>query len=182
MPDYRLMQSSDCLRAVDLGGKPRVVTIVKVTQGKYTSRNKGEKDKNMPDLWFREFEVPLGANSTNCKSIFQLFGTRITEEWVGRTIEIYPTTTEVYDRVAKRMETKECIRVTNRLPKEDRGPQQRRQPAPPQQRQQPLARGTAPARPDDRNTAAMPMPSDPPPPDDDELALIAARDREDASR
>lgn len=138
MPDFRLMQSANCIRAIDLGGKPRVVKIVRVTQGEYKARSKKDKDKRMPDVWFEGWNVPLGANATNCKMIFQLLGTRITEQWIGRCIEIYPTTTEAYSHDTGRVETMDCIRVSPRLPKEDRGPQQR--PAP----QQPQARGSAP--------------------------------------
>lgn len=174
MPDYRKMMSSDRLRAVDLDEKPRVVTIARVTQGTYAPNENQKKPKRMPDIHFREFEVPLGANSTNCKAIAKLLGSKNTDDWIGRSIELYPTTTEAWG------ETKDCIRVSNRLPQADRGPQRR---APAQQRpQQPPARGTAPPARSESPPPPPPAEPSPPPPDDDELALIAARDREDAPR
>lgn len=176
--DWRLMMSSDRLRAVDLLDQPRVVTITRVVQGSYAPTERGKKPKKMPDIFFREYEVPLGCNSTNAKAIAKLLGSNNTDDWIGRAITIYPVEVDAFG------EMKLAVRVQNRLPKQDPGPQRR---APAQQRGQQAPQRTAPQQhakpPIAQGTAPVASPTDdfrPPPPDDDELAEIARRDREDA--
>lgn len=125
MPDWRALTSSDCLRAFDLGGKPRLVTIKRVTQGKYGKAEKGRKEKRLPDIYFDEYDAPLGSCPTNSKQISKLLGTTVTEEWIGRKIVLYPTEVEAFGA------TKEAIRVDPRLPKADPGPRRNQRGTPP---------------------------------------------------
>ena len=160
MPHWRTMMSSDKLHAADLQGRDVTVTIERVAQGEYPDLEDSKKKILKPDVFFKGKSKPLGLNSTNARQISKLLGSPKTEEWIGRAITLYPTTTRAFG------EEHECIRVKNRLPKEDPGPRGRSRPQ-------------AAEPPNERGTAAMPMPADQPPPDDDELAEIARRDRED---
>lgn len=178
MPHWRLMTSSDSLRAIDLLGKTWIVTIVRVTQGKYragdeqkpgeeSQRPKRKGPKLLPDLWFDKFDKPYGSCPTNSAQIEKLTGSDNTEDWVGRTIEIYPTMVDAFGR------RKLAIRVSPKLPKEDRGPQRR---AP----QQPQARGSAPQQPQPPDRTAPPVDDRQPPPPmtDDERREIERQERE----
>lgn len=64
---------------------------------------------------------PMILNRTNAKTITKLYGTPYIEEWVGRLITIFPTTTKVAG------ETVECLRIrsvkpTNPAPAKDDKP------------------------------------------------------------
>lgn len=107
MPDYRLYFDHQCLAALHLGGKPRVLTIKKVEGGQLSN---GTKKSKKPMLYFEEGETPMAINKTNGKTIASLFGND-TAEWIGKKIEVYPTTTTFGK------DTVDCIRVRPAVPK-----------------------------------------------------------------
>lgn len=113
MPHWREMMTSDKLFAVDLDGKDRIVTIVRVVQGEYPDFEDPKRKLKKPDVYFKEFTKPLGLNSTNARAISRLFGSPKTEEWIGKRLVLYPTITKAFG------EEHECIRVRNkRIPDE----------------------------------------------------------------
>jgi hypothetical protein len=162
MPHWRHMMSSDKLYAADLMGREHTVEIDRVVQGEYPDMEDPKKKLLKPDVWFVGKKKPLGLNSTNARAISALLGTPVTEEWAGRFITLYPTTTRAFG------ETHECIRVKNRLPKEDKGGPSR-----------PMRtnRDTAPTK-DGKPLEGIqhPWPADPPI-DDEEARLIAEAER-----
>lgn len=103
MPDYRTLFDSDWIRAWDLAGKARTLTIVKVEGG--TIENPKAKTKTRkPVVHFKGAKKPLALNKTNAATIADMFGND-TDAWVGKTITIFPTTTS-FGR-----ETVDCIRI-----------------------------------------------------------------------
>jgi len=110
MPHWRMMMSSDKLHAADLQGRDHVVVIEAVKQGEYPDHEDARKKIYKPDLYFRGKKKPLGLNSTNARAISKLLGSSKTEEWIGKAITIYPTTTVAFG------EEHECVRVRPRLP------------------------------------------------------------------
>lgn len=104
MGNWRDSIPSKWLKASDLEGKPRLVTIKKFTEEKL----QGETFPK-PAVWFKEEEKALILNITNGKKIEQICGTGDPDGWTGKRIVIYPTETEL------RGETVDCIRV--RAPK-----------------------------------------------------------------
>ena len=125
MPHWRHMMSSDKLHADDLVDREHAVTIERVVQGEYPDLEDPKKKLYKPDVWFVGKKKPLGLNSTNARAISRLLGSNRTEDWPGRTITLYPTTTRAFG------EEHECIRVKNKLPKEDTGPTRRQRENPP---------------------------------------------------
>jgi hypothetical protein len=109
-PHWRMMMTSDKLHAADLQGKDRVVVIEAVKQGEYPDHEDSSKKVYKPDVYFRGKQKPLGLNSTNARAIAKLLGSSKTEDWIGKAITIYPTTTRAFG------EEHECIRVRQRLP------------------------------------------------------------------
>jgi hypothetical protein len=110
MPHWRTMMSSDKLHAADLQGRDHVVKIERVEQGEYPDHEDSRKKILRPDLYFAGKKKPLGLNSTNARAIARLLGSNKTEDWRGRAITIYPTTTIAFG------EEHECIRVRPKLP------------------------------------------------------------------
>jgi uncharacterized protein (DUF697 family) len=107
MPHWKSMTDRDYIFAFDLDGRDVVVTISKVVAGELASTG-GRKTKK-PIVYFDGKEKGLALNATNAKSIAALYG-NYTEKWVGRSITIYPTTTQMGG------ETVECIRVRPSVP------------------------------------------------------------------
>lgn len=109
-PHWRTMMSSDKLHAADLLGRDQTVTIEKVLQGEYPDLEDSKKKILKPDVYFVGKKKPLGLNSTNARAISKLLGSHKTEDWIGKSITLYPTTTRAFG------EEHECIRIRNRLP------------------------------------------------------------------
>ena len=72
---------------------------------------KGENGKSEEcTVAYLEGTKPLILNRTNSKTITKLYSTPYIEEWVGKYITIYPTTTKVAG------ETVECLRIRSTVP------------------------------------------------------------------
>ncbi len=95
--------------AYDLDGKDRTVTIDRVVGGELTST--GGKKTKKPLCYFKESKSgkPLALNATNGRTIAGLYGNN-TDEWLGKRITLYPTTTQMGG------ETVEAIRVRPQIP------------------------------------------------------------------
>ena len=106
MPDYRLFFDANSMSAHHLQGKSHIVTIAKWVAGKVGHGNKQQKK---PTIYFKERNLPLVVNKTNGAIIAGMYGTDI-NGWVGKKIEIYPTTTQFGS------DTKDCIRVKPKIP------------------------------------------------------------------
>lgn len=104
--DYRLYFDANSLGAHHLMGQPVVVVIEKVERGKAGHGNKAERK---PILHFKGKKLPFITNKTNARTIAALYGKR-TSQWVGKAIELYPTTTKFGP------DTVDCIRVSARMP------------------------------------------------------------------
>jgi hypothetical protein len=110
----RMFDDKEFLYAFDLDGREVTVTIEKCVAGKITGE-KGRESKK-PLLHFVGKQKKLAINKTNGKTIASLYGNDV-ENWAGKSIVLYPTTTTFGS------ETVECIRVKNVIPQP---PQQQR--------------------------------------------------------
>jgi|WetSurMetagenome_2_1015567.scaffolds.fasta_scaffold00291_24 hypothetical protein len=102
MAHYMSYFDCDFLYAYHLKGRDCPVTIVRVTGG-YVTGVKGKKSSKLL-LYFKGKKLPLACNKTNCRTLASMFGSDA-DAWVGRTIVLYPTTTEMNKTVV------DCIRV-----------------------------------------------------------------------
>lgn len=108
MAHFRTMFNSDYIGAWDLPKDRDVtVTIAQVNAANITGA--GGKQDPKPVLFFEGKKKGLVCNKTICKVIAELYGPD-TDDWVGKRIALYPTTTQ-FGR-----ETVECIRVRERTP------------------------------------------------------------------
>lgn len=103
----KMFDDKENLYAFDLDGREVTVQIEKCFAGELMGE-KGRKSKK-PMLKFMGKEKKLALNKTNGKTIATLYGTE-TDNWAGRWITIYPTTTEFGG------ETVDCIRVRPQVP------------------------------------------------------------------
>lgn len=111
MADFRTMYDREYIFAYDLQGKDVTLQIARVSPGTLTGT--GGKKSKKPVVYFDGKERGLALCKTNGKVIAAMYGTD-TEQWVGKLITIYPTTTTFGP------ETVECIRVRPTVPKRDR--------------------------------------------------------------
>lgn len=122
MPDYRTMYDKEFVYAYDLEGKDVTLTIERVSVGELVGTS-GKKTKK-PVVYFRGTQKGLALCVTNGKTIATLYGNK-TEDWIGKRITIYPTTT-IFGGA-----TVECIRVRPAVPKGNGGapkPAEQREP------------------------------------------------------
>lgn len=106
--DYRRMfDDKEHLYAYDLDGREVTVQIERVYAGELIGE-KGRKSKK-PMIKFVGKDKKLAINKTNGKVIAAMYG-KDTDNWAGKWIAIYPTTTEFGG------ETVECIRVRPQVP------------------------------------------------------------------
>ena len=114
------------LSAVDLEDKPHVVVISEVKSEPFKDRETGET-KQKPILYFQGKKKKLTLNMTNIISCEQIIGSGDSDAWVGKSIELFPTTCLLKGDITP------CIRV--------RPPSVQQAPAP-------VAATPAPAQPD----------------------------------
>lgn len=108
MPDYRRMyDDKEHLYAYDLDGREVTVQIERVFAGELMGE-KGRKSKK-PMIKIVGKDKKLALNKTNGKTIAKLYG-KDTDDWAGKWITIYPTTTDFGG------ETVDCIRVKPNVP------------------------------------------------------------------
>jgi len=115
---------SKYLKAADLDGRPRTVTI-EAARTETLKNDRGEETKTV--LYFKGVRQALPLNLTNWDSVADVTGQDDSDDWPGHKVELYPTTTEM------RGKTVDCIRI--------RAPAQRELPAkkPAAQKQPPVA-------------------------------------------
>lgn len=106
---WRALSNPDYIGAYSLDGKDLTVKILSVNKREVVG-DKGKKD--MCTVAELEGQKPMVVNATNSKMIQKILGTAYIDEWVGKSITLYPTTTK-----DKNGEMVECIRVRPVAPK-----------------------------------------------------------------
>lgn len=97
------------LRWFHLNGKPCKVTIERVEKDVEMTLPGGKVEKK-PVVYFVGKEKPLVLNPTNAKLIADICGPK-PSEWTGKTITLYQSSTQMYDKELKKMVERECIRI-----------------------------------------------------------------------
>lgn len=69
-----------------------------------------KSEETKPVLYFEETDLKLALNKANRVMISKLFGTGFVDEWVGRQIQLFATTTAAFGEIVP------CIRIRNFLP------------------------------------------------------------------
>jgi hypothetical protein len=106
--DYRLLFPNDYIAAHDLRGKDVVKTIKTVAIEKL--RMTGGRQEKKPVVLFSDTPKKLVLNKTNAKLIAAQHGCD-TDQWAGRKIVLYPTTTLLGPN------TVDCVRVREQAPR-----------------------------------------------------------------
>lgn len=98
------------LGAYSLNGQDLVVTIQSAAKEIVTGAN-GKKEECLV-IRFKEQVMDMVCNRTNAKTITKVLGTPYLEDWSGKKIQLYPTTTKFGGEVV------DCIRVRPSAPKQ----------------------------------------------------------------
>lgn len=91
-------------------GKDLTVIIEKVQREQVTGD--GGKIEECTVAYLKGHK-PLILNRTNAKTITRMYNSPYIEDWVGKKITLYPTTTKVAGEMV------ECLRIRPMIPKED---------------------------------------------------------------
>jgi hypothetical protein len=94
---------SKYLKASDLKGKARIVTIVMAQLE--TLKGLDGKENRKIVLYFRNVQKSLPLNATNFDGVCEATGCPDTEDWPGKQIELYPTKTTMGGK------SMDCIRI-----------------------------------------------------------------------
>lgn len=106
---------SNYLRWFHLQGEPALIKITGVEKNVEMTLPGGKQEKK-PVLSYVlsqgkiEDAKPLVLNHTNASEFARTLGNK-PSKWKGQEIVLYPTTTQIYSKETKKMETKGCIRV-----------------------------------------------------------------------
>lgn len=85
---WKKLFNNDYLGAWSLKeGEEKIVTISKVSKSMVKSAQ-APKGEECPVCYFKEFNIPMVLNATNCKRIGKMYGD-IIEDWVGKTVTLY---------------------------------------------------------------------------------------------
>lgn len=98
------------LGAYSLNGQDMIVTIQKAAKELITGAN-GKKEECLV-LHFAEPIMDMVCNRTNAKTITKALNTPFLEDWSGKKIQLFPTTTKFGGEIV------ECIRVRPTAPKQ----------------------------------------------------------------
>lgn len=109
MPDVRTMFDKQYLYAYDLQGRDVTVTIAKVVGGTLTGV--GGQTSKKPVLFFNGAKKGLALCITNARTIAAMYGGFKSEDWIGKRVTLYPTTTTFGGKEV------ECIRIRPTAPK-----------------------------------------------------------------
>ena len=120
---YEAMFDAKYMRWFHLNGYPALVKIKKITRQELTLPG-GKKDK-LPVVEFENVNSKitdlksLVMNKTNMRSLSHILGSNKPSEWIGKEVVLFPTTTEMYDQMLKRMVTRDCIRIRAKAEKKE---------------------------------------------------------------
>jgi hypothetical protein len=108
MPSYKDTYKSASLKAEDLKGKRRNLTVASVEIKAF-----GE-DGNKLVMHFEETEKTFVLNKTNCVTLESLLNSDNTDDWIGCKITLRPDMTTFNGKAMP------CIRVDSELPEQPR--------------------------------------------------------------
>lgn len=116
---WKNLSNYDYLGAYSLDGrKDDVILTIKEIKRELVTAEGGKKE-NCIVAYFEENNVdsvevkPMVLNKTNCKTIEKVYGTGEVENWIGKKIQVFATTTKF-----GRDNNVPCLRIRPEIPKE----------------------------------------------------------------
>jgi uncharacterized protein with PIN domain len=106
---WKQLVNLDYIGAYALNGEDLTLTIRTVRREIVTGAN-GKKEECMVMYWAESGYKPMILNRTNAKTISGVCGSSYVEDWAGKRITLYPTTTKFGGEVV------ECLRVRATAP------------------------------------------------------------------
>lgn len=109
MAHWKKAFNPDYLGAYSLEDKQDLILTIK-SVGVETVTGEGGKKEDCLVCRFVENAKPMILNKTNCKSISKIYKTPDTDEWVGKKIQIFATTTKFGREIV------DCLRIRENVP------------------------------------------------------------------
>lgn len=106
---WKKLVNLDYIGAYSLNGQDLTVEITKVEVRRVKGEGGKQEDCTVAEL---RGQKPFIINRTNAKTITKIYGSPFIEDWVGKLITLFPTTTRVAG------EEVECLRIRPIAPKE----------------------------------------------------------------
>ena len=110
MPHWKKMFNPDYLGAWALEKGQEPILTIKSVKSELVTGDRGRKEELLVAR-FEEESQPMILNKTNCKTIQKIYKTPNTEDWVGKKIQVYATTTPFGGEVVECLRIKECVPV-----------------------------------------------------------------------
>lgn len=105
---WKQLVNPDYIGAYSLpNGEDLIVKIISVARGMVTGVGGRTEECTIAQI---ENQKPFILNNTNCKTIAKLAGTPFIEEWSGKSIQLFASTTQL------KGETVECLRIRDFKP------------------------------------------------------------------
>lgn len=104
---WKKLVNLDYIGAYSLNGQDLTVEITKVEVRRVKGEGGKEENCTVAEL---KGQKPFIINRTNAKTITKIYGSPYIEDWIGKTITLFPTTTKVAGEVV------ECLRVRPVIP------------------------------------------------------------------
>lgn len=104
MTHWKNLADYTYLGAYSLNDKKEMTITIKDIKQELVTGNAGRKE-NCIVAYFSDSDKPMILNKTNCKTIQKVYGTPNIEEWCGKKITIFASTTSLAG------ETVECLRI-----------------------------------------------------------------------
>jgi ribosomal protein L34E len=109
---WKKLHNPDYLGAYALKPNEDLIATIKVV-GNEPVKGENGKEEECTVIHFVEKDIkPLICNATNAKTITKIYGTPYIEEWAGKKIQIFATTTKL------KGENVEALRIRPFVPKE----------------------------------------------------------------
>lgn len=109
---WKQLVNVDYIGAYALNGSDLTLTIHDVRREVVTGAN-GKREECMVLYWAESSYKPMILNRTNAKTITKLCGSAYVEDWAGKQITLYPTTTKFGGELV------ECLRIRPNVPRAD---------------------------------------------------------------
>lgn len=116
MAHWKTMVNYDYLGAYSLDGIAKEVTLTIASVKRQLVKGEGGMTDNCIVATFEEKNVggivvkPMILNKTNCKKIEKIYNTGDVDQWIGKRITVFATTTNVG------RDTKPCLRIKEEIP------------------------------------------------------------------
>lgn len=109
---WKKMFNPDYIGAYELDNGQELILTIKSVKPEMVTGERGKKEELLVARFYENVK-PMILNKTNCKTIQKIYKTPNIEDWIGKKIQIFATTTPFGSEVV------ECLRIRPKVPAAD---------------------------------------------------------------